>query len=128
MKKLFLVVSLLLLTTFCHSQSFDKVVKATLIKYIDGRWVDSESTYPEGMFIIMKGSEIKITNEGESKYVTYGEYKKTSYNDYVCYSWNCYDKNGRDCIFMMKMPYDGKGMVLMFIYSSRNIGFEYVTE
>ena len=128
MKKLLLVVTLLLVTTFCYSQSFNKVYKATYIKYINGRWVDGESTYPESMFIIMEGSEIKITNESESKFITYGDYQKTSYNDFVCYSWNCYDKKGNDCTFMMKKPYEGKRMVLMFIYSSLNVGLEYITE
>ena len=54
MKKILLIVSLLLVTTFCHSQSFNKVIKATFIKYVNGRWIDGESSYPDNMFIIME--------------------------------------------------------------------------
>jgi hypothetical protein len=128
MKKILLIVSLLLVTTFCHSQSFNKVIKATFIKYVNGRWIDGESSYPDNMFIIMEGSEIKITNNVESKFVTYGECQKINNKDFTCYTWNCYDKKGNDCTFMMKKPYEGNTLVFMFIYSSINFGLEYVTE
>jgi hypothetical protein len=125
MKKAIFLLFAIAITTLCQSQNFNKVYRASYLKYIDGKWVNDVDKYPEDVFIILNDSEIKITNKNESKYITYGEKKNTKYETYDCNSWSAYDKNGKDCEFIMKYFYKEKVYVMMFMYYSDSIGFEY---
>lgn len=99
MKKIILLLVFAITSVISYSQNFNKVYRASYIKYEGGRWVDDVTRYPENMFLILDGSEVKITNESESKYITYGNPKITKYETHNCSTWSAYDQKGRDWCF-----------------------------
>ena len=125
MKKISLLILSALFATVSFSQDFNKVYRCSYIKYVNERWVDESTNYPEGMYIFLDGNEIKITNDKQSKFVTYGNPVQKKYEGYVCNTWDAYDKEGRDCQFIMKYFYEKKIYVFMFMYYKYNTGFEY---
>ena len=125
MKKYLLLISILL-SGVCYSQNFNKVYSATPYYYRYGEWVKGEVNYPERMFVILDGNNIKITNQAESKYVTYGNPTKSSTSEYTSATWDCYDKEGNQCVFIMKKYYQYERMVMTFI--TDNIALEYIVD
>lgn len=128
MKKLILLLTLsIAFTVSAFSQSFKRVEKMTLIIYDKdkGEWVDDKVTYPKGLNVMIKGSEIIITNEYEQRVYTYGECQKNMYSTHATYSWDALDKEGTKCRFIMKRFFDG-AVIYMFIYEF--MGIEYLME
>ena len=78
------------------------------------------------MFVIMDGYNIKITNEAESKYITYGSPTKNTTSEYESYTWDCYDKDGNQCLFIMKKFFGYERMAMTFILN--NVALEYIVE
>lgn len=107
----------LFMTTISLSQSFDKVEKAIFYTYKYGDWVTEKTTYPEGMFVIMNGYEIKITNQNESKFITYGIPKKENTSEYESNTWDAYDKDGDRCLFVMTKYYNTDGYSIFIMYN-----------
>jgi hypothetical protein len=124
MKKLFALLITLSIATYCHAQKFYKVYKATYMEYTNHEWVDVRTNYPEKMYVIMDGYNIKITNEYESKYITYGDGETTTYPTHQTFSWSCYDANGNNCDFMIKKFNEGSTYVYI-TYLSKGYAFEY---
>ena len=125
MKKYLLLISLML-SGVCYSQSFNKVYMATPYYYQYGDWVKGESNYPERMYIILDGYNIKITNDAESKYVTYGNPVKNTTKEYTSQSWNAYDKDGKQCLFIMKSYFGYERMVMSVLYDK--IALEFIVD
>ena len=125
MRYLLLVISILL-TNIAFSQNFNKVYKSSYLIYEYGKWQTQQSLYPEGLYIILDGNEIKITNNKESKYITYGIPEKTKTDEYEYSIWNAYDKEGNSCSFIMKKFYNSDGFIMSFVY--KYYAFEYITE
>ena len=125
MKKYLLLISLML-SGVCYSQSFNKVYCATPYYYQYGEWVKGEANYPERMYVIIDGSNIKVTNQAESKYVTYGSPTKTTKSDYESYTWDAYDKDGTQCLFIMKKYYQYERSIMTFMVDK--FAIEYIVE
>ena len=125
MKKYLLLISLML-SGVCYSQSFNKVYMATPYFYRYGEWVKGETNYPERMYIILEGSIVKITNEDDSKYVTYGNPTKNTTKDYTSQSWDAYDKDGKQCLFVMKNYFSYERMIMNVIYDK--IALEFIVD
>lgn len=125
MKKYLLIISLLL-SGVCYSQNFNKVYCATPYYYQYGEWVKGKTNYPERMFVIIDGYNIKITNEAESRYITYGNPTKNTTSEYESYTWDCYDKDGSQCIFIMKKYYGYERTVMTFMIDK--LALEYIVE
>lgn len=128
MKKQILAIALTLFTTLSHSQSFSKVIKASVLQYNGSEWITTKTNYPESMFVILKGSEISITNESRSKYITYGDAVRNYRGNCSSTSWKAYDKDGDRCDFMMFKCDDNSNMLITVLYSRLDIGIEYTVE
>lgn len=128
MKKLFLGFALTLIATLSHAQSFSRVIKASSIQYQNGSWVTTQTNYPESMFFIFNGSEVKITNESQSRFVTYGDPTRDYKGSCSSTTWKAYDKDGDRCSFMMFKCDDSRNMLITILYSRLDIGIEYVVE
>lgn len=128
MKKAVLLVLITLTSIIGYSQKFEKVYRASVIKYDGSKWNSEKDVYPKNIFVITNGWEIKITNEAESKYITYGDVEKIKYEEFDCYSWDAYDKDGKVCQVIIKDFYKTKIQLMMFMYYSDSIGFEYEIE
>lgn len=127
MKKIKLIILSLLITTFCHAQSYNKIYKTTFMRYVNREWVDVESNYPQKMFVILKNDIVTITNEAETKIVTYGTPEKKFTDDGQTWSWDAYDEEGSRCKFVMKQFYDSKNSIFTLAYFQKNIAFQYIT-
>jgi hypothetical protein len=128
MKKLILLLTLsIAFTVSAFSQSFKKVHRMALITYDKdkGEWVEDKVSYPNGLHVMIKGSEIIITSQSEQRVFTYGECEKNVYPKHITYSWDALDKEGTKCRFIMKHFSDG-AVVYMFIYQF--MGIEYLME
>lgn len=126
MKKYILTISLMLSAVFCYSQDFNKVYRATVYFYRYGEWVKGESNYPERMYVILDGYNIKITNESESRYVTYGNPSKNKTSEYEANTWNAYDKKGDQCLFIIKKYYAYERLEMTILYEG--IALEYIVD
>jgi hypothetical protein len=111
------------MTATSFSQSFDKVEKAIVYSYQNDNWVTEQTTYPERMFIIIEGSEIRITNKTESKFVTYGYPKKENTKDYESNTWDAYDKDGVSCRFSITNYYNYEGYSVFIMYNRAAIQY-----
>jgi hypothetical protein len=125
MKKYLLLISLML-SGVCYSQSFNKVYCATPYLYQYGEWVKGESNYPERMYVIIDGYNIKVTNQAESKYVTYGSPTNKTTSEYESYTWDAYDKNGTQCIFIIKKYFGYERKIMTFIVDK--FAIEYIVD
>jgi hypothetical protein len=127
MKKVFLllVCAFFALTTF--SQNFLKVKRMTTLEYSDSKqeWLETETTYPNSIYVMIKGSEIIITNSYEQRIYTYGSPEKSTYGTHTVYSWKALDKDGTRLSFMMKI-FNSGSIVYMFIYNG--VGVEYLMD
>lgn len=127
MKKLFITIIGIFILNASIAQSYNKVYKTTLIKYEYGEWVDQESNYPEKMFVILDGKEIKITNEPGTKIIVYGDADITKSPSGNVYSWRAYDKDGNDCLFLMKRFVSTGNTLFTISYISSGVGVEFYT-
>jgi hypothetical protein len=116
-----------MISASCLSQDFYKVKKSILQVHNGVEWVDKKVLYPESMFIIVKDSEIKITNKSESKYITYGDVKEKRFTTHKTYIWDAYNEDGRDCLFMMKIS-NGETNDISFNFVFGDITYEYIAE
>lgn len=128
MKKTLLIIIALFTISASYSQTHNKVYKAVYIKYINGEWVDDIVRYPQDLYVTINGSKIKINNQRKDSYVTYGNYEKSTFSTHDCYSWSCLDKDGNDCVFMMKKPTDDDAITIDIFYPKKGYGYEYITE
>lgn len=126
MKK-FILLIICFVTTNCFSQDFYKVKKSILQVHNGYEWVDKKVLYPDGMFIIVKDSEIKITNRSESKYITYGDVKEKRFTTHTTYIWDCYNEDGKDCLFMMKIS-NRETNDVSFNFVFGDFTYEYIAE
>jgi hypothetical protein len=122
MKKITLIITIIFVSTFCHAQNWDKVYSINFIKYENGDWVDDKSHRPENTFIMLKGSEVIVKTNDISRYMTYGNSETTTYDSHVATSWKCLDKEGDECMFIMKRFNDGT-MIYMIIYKTYGVEF-----
>lgn len=99
MKKTSLLVVVLLTTLFSYSQDIDRIIRASKIQYINGKFVVLNTQYPTDLFVILKDWDIII---GTYKLKTYDNPQKTMYDDHFTYTWKCVDSEGKKCLFMMK--------------------------
>ena len=127
MKKTLLSIYFLLLTFFGYSQTYNKVYKTSLLHYSDGDWNTIKENYPLRMFVILKESEVMITNEAGTKLMTYGTSEKRTTSDGESWSWDAYDEEGKQCTFMMKRFYTTKDVLYTIAYFSKNVAFQYYT-
>lgn len=97
------------------------------MQYINEQWVDKDYTYPNKMFVIVEGYNVKITNESESKFILYGEMETSTYSTHTTYSWDCYDKDGRSCRFILKKS-NGGTSTISILYSELLYCFQYSVE
>jgi len=125
--KNFLFCVFTMISASCLSQDFYKVKKSILQVHNGVEWVDKKVLYPESMFIIVKDSEIKITNKSESKYITYGDVKEKRFTTHKTYIWDAYNEDGRDCLFMMKIS-NGETNDISFNFVFGDITYEYIAE
>lgn len=121
-----IIASLFVMTSF--SQTFDKVRKALYYTYEKEQWVAGTPTYPERMFIIIKGNDIKITNQSNSRYITYGDNRKENTKDYDSDTWDAYDQDGSTCTVMITKYFDAPGYSVFIMYADKNIAIQYITE
>jgi len=128
MKKVLLIITLFFIISVSYSQSYNKVYKAIYIRYVNGKWVDEIVKYPEGLYITINGSKIKINNQRNDSYLTYGDYEKTTFSTHESYTWSCLDKDGEDCFFMMKKLVDYNSTIIDIYYPKKGYGYEYITE
>lgn len=127
MKKIKLIIVLLLICSVSIAQKFNKVYKSTLLHYENNDWVEVMKKYPQDMYIVFDGKDIRINNTDESHYITIGEYKKNEYKTHTCYTWECMDRKGISCNFMMKSFEDGS-WIFCFVYPREHKMFEYQIE
>jgi hypothetical protein len=110
-----------------HSQTFNKVYRSVLSYYQNGSWVQQTSEYPQNMYVIINGDDIRINNVDQSHYITFGNPQKDAYESHTCYTWDCMDKKGESCLFMMKQ-FKNSQFVFTFVYMQDKTMFEYVIE
>lgn len=118
-----ILVALLFVTTIGFSQNFHKVYKANAYSYTNGDWSIIESNYPERVFVILDKSEIKVTNQSESRYVTYGDANTLKKSEYEQTSWNAYDKDGKSCKIVLKLYYGYDRFSMDVIYDEYAVQF-----
>jgi hypothetical protein len=121
-----IIASLFVMTSF--AQTFDKVRKALYYTYEKEQWVAGTPTYPERMFIIIKGSEVRVTNKSDSKYITYGDNRHEKTSDYDSDTWDAYDEDGSTCTLMITKYFDVPGYSVFVMYADKNIAIQYITE
>jgi len=124
MKKVSTLLIGLFMTFTSFSQSFQKVAKAVAYSYINNEWVTDRTTYPETMYVIINGSEIKVTNKTESKYITYGYPKKENTSEYESNTWDAYDQDGDPCSFSMTRYYETEGYSIFVMY--KRVAVQYI--
>ena len=122
MKKLILIISIIFVSTFCHAQTWEKVYSMNFIKYQNGAWVDDKSHEPENTFIMLNGSEVIIKSHEINRYMTYGNNEKTKYDTHIAYTWKCIDKEGDECLFVMKRFNNGT-TIYMIVYKTFGVEF-----
>jgi hypothetical protein len=125
MKTIKLTILALIISTFCYSQSYNKISKCVFIKYVGTEWVDKDVNYPERIFVILNDSEVNITNEAKTKIITYGNPEKKNYDDGQVTMWDAYDEDGKNCVFMIKYFYGTKTVVFTLAYLKQGYGFQY---
>lgn len=127
MKKLSLLLITLILTITTHAQSFDRVIKATKLKWQNEEWKTVSSGYPTDMFIIVKEDEITV---GKYKFKTYDKPNETTYPTHICFTWKTVNQNGEKCLFMMKkfLSEITRGIVYSIVYPTSELMYEYETE
>ena len=127
MKKVFLLLVCALFTLTSFSQEFKKVQRMTVISYDEqkGDWVDDRTTYPQTLYVKIKGSEIIITSDYQQRIYTYGNVEENNYTTHVTYTWSALDKDDKPCKFIMKHFKTGE-IIYMFIYNG--VGVEYLME
>lgn len=111
MKKIILSLALTLVSFFSFSQDFYKVGNCKIENYINDKWVTVETTYPKKMFVIIKGSNIKVTNEAGSSFQTYGEVVKEKYSTHIAYIWRGYDDEAQEVFIFLKTSGDFNTLV-----------------
>lgn len=127
MKKITLLAITLLLTITSFSQSFDKIIKATKLQWINEEWKIVSTGYPNDMFVIINQDEITI---GNYKFKTYDNPERNIYNTHICYTWKAINENAEKCIFMMKKFNSNLTSHMMYsiVYTNSQIMYEYETE
>ena len=125
MKTIKLTILALIISTFCYSQSYNKISKCVFIKYDGTQWVDKDVNYPEKIFVILNHNEVSITNEAQTKIITYGDAEKKKYEDGEVSMWDAYDGDGKNCVFMMKYFYGTRTIVYTLAYLKQGYGFQY---
>ena len=122
MKKLIIALCLVLVSTFSHAQDWDRVSSINFIRLENGKWIDEKSHQAENTFIMLNGSEVIIKATDINRYMTYGEMETNKYSSHTAYSWKCLDKEGDECMFIMKRFNDGT-KIYMVVY--KNFGVEF---
>jgi len=125
MKKIILSFVLILISLFSFSQNFYKVESCRIENYINEKWVTIETTYPKKMFVIIKGSNIKVTNEAGSLFQTYGEMFKESYPTHIAYVWRGYDDEGKEVFIFLKTANDFNTLVEFSVMYLNKICYVY---
>jgi len=125
MKKLLLLLSFALISTFCHSQTVNKVYKSVYVSYYNGDWHDEKTMFPLDMYVTINKNSITINNDDKTSVMTYGDCDKKVFERHISYTWNAIDKDGERCSFMMKLDRYGKGEVNSIYYFDKGIGFLY---
>ena len=127
MKKLLLLLICGIMSTAAFSQVFRKVATMSTMSYdkVKKDWIVDKTYNPSNLNVLIKGSEIIITNEYEQRIYTYGDYEKSAYATHVVYTWQALDKEGNKCKFMIKNFYSG-GTVYLFMYDG--VAIEYIME
>jgi len=122
MKKIILLFTFLFFFTLVKAQNWDKVYSINFIKLVNGEWVDEKSSQPDNTFIMLKGSEVIIKSNVINRYMTYGEKETSKYSSHIAYSWKCLDKEGDECLFIMKKFNDGT-IIYMIVYKFFGVEF-----
>lgn len=127
MKKITLLAITLLLTITSFSQSFDKIIKATKLQWINEEWKIVSTGYPTDMFVIINQDEITI---GKYKFKTYDTPERNIYDTHICYTWKAINGNAEKCLFMMKKfnPNLTTHMIYTIVYTNLQIMYEYESE
>ena len=125
MKKLIIVALLSIITTTTYSQSFYKVIKASILTYNGKEWITSETNYPDDMLAIVDGKLIKITNKSDSRYYLYEFIETENRTNVVCNSWKAYDKDGDYCHVLLTTINESTDFYITILYSKTDIGIEY---
>jgi hypothetical protein len=122
MKKLIILISLFFVSTFCHAQEWEKVYSINFIKLVRGEWVDEKSHQAENTFIMLNGSEVIIKATEINRYMTYGDMETNKYSSHTAYSWKCLDKEGDECLFVMK-SFTDRTKIYMIVYKYFGVEF-----
>jgi hypothetical protein len=126
MKKIKLVLLSILICSIAFSQNFNHIYKSVYSEFNGYEWVTKSSAFPTDMYLVLNGNDISINNNDNSKFKTYGSSTKDEYDTHTCYSWRCVDKDGRDCMFLMKRYKSPVFFVMSFVYSDKRQMFDYI--
>lgn len=126
MKSIKLLLLCLAISCLSYAQNFNHIYKSIYSEHNGYEWVEITSAYPNDMYLILNGSDISINNDDKSKFKTYGSSRTSNYETHICYSWNCVDKDGRQCVFIMKRFISSNTWVMSFVYSDTKQMFEYI--
>lgn len=102
MKKIILLLLLSTISIFSFSQDFYKVTQCRIEHYIEDKWVTTQTTYPSKMFVIIKGTTFKVTNEAGSSFQIYGKPEKEKYPTHTTFVWQGYDDEGEQVFLFLK--------------------------
>lgn len=102
---------LILFSTFCKAQNFDKVYSSISFLYENGEWVQGRVKYHENMFVITENYTIRITNKIKSSYITYGNPNEIITDEFEKYTWPGFDKEGNKCYFTI-LKKSGRNKIL----------------
>lgn len=118
MKKLFLVISIVLLSLFTFSQS--STYYATFVK--KGIWSDYQQKFvwndgnKINLKIVFLENFIRIYDNAESYYVLKGEEKKSKTIDYESNTWDANDEKNRRVKVSIIHYFDDDAVVLLVMY------------
>lgn len=116
-----------MLVSTSFSQNFEKVYQMTTMSFdkVKKEWVEQNVTYPSGIYVMLKGSEVIITSDYQQRIYTYGEAQENDYPTHKSYTWKAIDKSGINCKFIFKVFKNGT-IVYMFLYDGACV--EYVMQ
>lgn len=118
MKKLFLVISIVLLSLFTFSQS--STYYATFVK--KGIWSDYQQKFvwndgnKINLKIVFLENFIRIYDNAESYYLLKGEEKKSKTIDYESNTWDANDEKNRRVKVSIIHYFDDDAVVLLVMY------------
>ena len=128
MKKIVIFTLAMIISIATYSQDFYKVIKSNFVKYEYDEWVCKKTVYPEDLYIVVDGDEIKINNAKSSVYKAYGNSEKKVFSNHTSNTFNAIDRNGKDCHIIIKRSTSGAGSSVSIFYFEDALGFEYILD